>query len=52
MVVYLNGLAAPSHGTKTAGPHCLTDAMGHEPRGFVGHAQCAVQLVGAMALLA
>ena len=50
--VHFDGAAALPEYFKAIRLHRLADAVPHEPRGFEGHAEGAVQLVGADALLA
>ena len=49
--ISLNDAASAAHGSQAAVAHCLTDAMGNEPRSFESAAKGAVKLVGANALL-
>src|SRR5690606_31206614 len=49
--VGLNQFAIAAERAKVAVAHRLADAVSHEPRGFQGHAENAVKLVGRNALL-
>src|SRR5689334_12837291 len=51
-LVNLDNAAARAERGEVAGAHRLADAVLHEPRGLVGHAQRAVELVGTDTLLA
>lgn len=51
-LVHFDRAAVAAHGRQIAGTHGFADAMSQEPRGLVGDAQHAVQLMGADALLA
>src|SRR4051812_7161816 len=51
--ISLYGLTLTAHRREIAARcHCLADSVSHKPRGLIGDAQHAVQLVGAHAFLA
>src|SRR4051794_14390632 len=50
-LVGLNGLALATQRRERAIGHCRADAVRHEPRRLVGHAEHAVELVRAETLL-